>query len=198
MSMKISSITVERDFPFQLNTARKVDNNMFTCAFCGSEIEDKYCDFCEMQLENRYIMKDGKRLDQAKKFLGYPSRHEIYKSTKELMELETIHLLCLLREARSARADVYGMRLLRHQAEEQNGMDSDVESLEKVTYSEYETATRKVWVIENIIKDRLGYFPQKVTNNFLNIYLERMEKSEKKKMTLRKAINNGKRLKTNG
>lgn len=165
---------------------------MITCAFCGSEIKENYCAFCEMELTNKYIMKDGKRLNQAEKFLGYPSRHEIYKSTKELMKLETIHLLCLLREARSIRAEVYKLRLLRHQAEEQKGMNNEIESLENYTYDEYESSTRKVWVIENIIKDRLGYFPQKVTNNFLNMYLERMEQSEKKKMFLRKSIDNEK------
>lgn len=162
---------------------------MFTCAFCGSEVEEEYCAFCEMELTNKYIMKDGKRLNQAEKFLGYPNRSEVYKSTKELMKLETIHLLCLLREARSIRAEVYKLRLLRHQAEEQYGLNEDVESLENVTYNEYESSTRKVWVIENIIKDRLGYFPEKVTNNFLNMYIERMEKSEQKKMYIKKSVN---------
>ncbi|MFG6121155.1 hypothetical protein [Thalassobacillus sp. B23F22_16] len=162
---------------------------MNTCGFCASDINDKYCNFCQMELDDKHIMQDGKRLNQAKKFLGYPDRTEVYKSTKELMKLETIHLLCLLREARSIRAEVYKLRLLRHQAEEQQGMNNEIESLENYTYDEYESATRKVWVIENIIKDRLGYFPQKVTNNFLNMYLERMEQSEKKKMFMKKTTN---------
>lgn len=162
---------------------------MKTCGFCASEINDKYCDFCQMELKDKYVMLDGKRLNQTKSFLGYPDRTEVYKNTKELMELETIHLLCLLREARSIRAEVYKLRLLRHQAEEQHGMSDDVKTLESHTYSEYESATRKVWVIENIIKDRLGYYPQKVTNNFLSMYLERMKKSEKKKMIMKKTTN---------
>lgn len=161
---------------------------MKTCGFCASEVKNKYCDFCEMELESKHIMIDGKRFDQAKSFLGYPNRKDIHKSTPELMELETIDLLCLLREARSFRAEVYQLRLLRHRAEEQSGMNHDVKEIAETTYTEYEQATRKVWVIENIIKERLGYFPQKVTENFLNMYLDRMEKSEKKVMKIRKIV----------
>src|SRR5699024_7560497 len=155
---------------------------MLTCGFCASKINGNYCGFCDMELKEKHIMKDGKRLNQAKKFLGYPNSTEIHRSTPELMELETIELLCLLREARSFRADCYKLRLLRHQAEEQTGINEDVQNIEESTFYEYEHATRKVWVIENIIKDRLGYFPQKVTKNFLNMYLERMHESEQKSM----------------
>jgi len=170
------------------NQHRKDKLTMKTCGFCASEINDNYCDFCQMELEDRYIMLDGKRLGQPKKFIGYPNTSEIFKRTSELMALETIDLLCLLREARTFRAEVYKLRLLRHKAEEQSGMTENIQKIEEQSYSEYEQATRKVWVIENIIKDRLGYFPEKVTNNFLNMYIERMQKSDKKVMKLRNSI----------
>lgn len=162
---------------------------MLTCGFCASEIKNQYCAFCEMNLKEKHIMKDGERFDQTKRFWGYPDAAEIHRSTPELMQLETIELLCLLREARSFRAECYKLRLLRHQAEEQTGITESVQSIDEHSFNEYERATRKVWVIENIIKDRLGYFPQKVTKNFLNMYLERMEESEQKKMFIRKVIN---------
>lgn len=159
---------------------------MKTCAFCGSEININFCNFCDIDLENRYISKDGKRLSLLDNFQGYPDRTKIFMSTKELMELETIELLCLLREARSHRAEAYNLRLLRHKAEEHAGYTEDVKDLAVKTYEEYEYATRKVWVIENIIKDRIGYFPEKVTDNFLSMFIDRMEKSEKKSMYIRK------------
>lgn len=158
---------------------------MLTCAFCGSEIKNKFCAFCEMELQDRHIMRDGKRLNQAEKFLGYPSSSQIHQSTSDLMGMETITLLCLLREARSFRAEVYKLRLLRHKAEEETGFNEDVEEIEEYTFTEYEQATRKVWVIENIIKDRLGYFPERVTMNFLNQYIERMKRSERNHKTMK-------------
>lgn len=163
---------------------------MKTCGFCGSKLNNNFCTFCEIELSDKYIMKDGNRLNQFESFKGYPNESEIYKSTKELMELETIHLLCLLREARSVRAETYKLRALRHQAEKQEGFTEKVKEIEEYTYKEYENATRKVWVIENIIKDRLGYYPERVTNNFLNMYLERMKQSEReqKNMIIKQSI----------
>lgn len=158
---------------------------MKTCAFCGSEININFCDFCDMELEEKYILVNGERLAQYKDFKGYPDHSLIFSSTKELMKLETIELLCLLREARSHRANVFNLRLLRHKAEEQEGYTEQVSDLAVKTYSEYEIATRKVWVIENIIKDRIGYYPQRVTKNFLSMFLDRMKKCETKKMKIK-------------
>jgi|SRR5699024_7979564 len=161
---------------------------MKTCGFCATELQDKYCSFCDMELLEQHIMTNGKRMNQAEQFTHLPDPQEIYSTTTELMEKETIELLCLLKEARKIRADMYQLRLLRHQAEEENGMNEDVRNIEEQTYSEYENATRKVWVLENIIKKRLGYFPKRLTQNFLNGYLQRMEESEEKPMILRRSI----------
>lgn len=156
---------------------------MQTCAYCGSEVNQSYCSFCEMELTERYILHDGKRLSNEIPF--YPEMQGIFKNTPELLKLETIELLCLLRHARNYRTDVYKMRILGHKAEEQGG---NVEEIQMQSYSDYEEATRKMWVLENIIKDRIGYFPQKVTENFLGMYLERIEKSQQKKMIMKKAV----------
>lgn len=158
---------------------------MSTCAFCGTELDNTYCSYCEMELESRYILKNGERLGQFKGFSGYPDKSLVFSSTKDLIKLETIELLCLLREARSHRAEVYKLRKLRHEAEKQEGYTERVEEIDEVSYKEYENATRKVWVIENIIKDRLGYYPKRVTMNFLNMYVERMKESEEKAMVMK-------------
>lgn len=157
---------------------------MKTCGLCGTKLDNNYCSYCEMELKERYILKDGQRLRQGSDFMGYPDRSKIFSTTNELMQLETIELLCLLREARSYRAEAYKLRVLRHNAEKQEEFNEEVSRIDEFSYDEYSNATRKVWVIENIIKDRLGYFPQKVTMNFLNMYLERMEKSEQKIMKM--------------
>ena len=155
---------------------------MKTCAYCGTEVNDKYCSFCNMLLTERYILEDGQRLDTS--IPHFPEMQGIFKSTAELIQLETLELLCLLRHAREYRSDAYKLRILTHQAKSQGG---NMEGIENSSYDEYEKATRKVWVIENIIKDRIGYFPQKVTEKFLAMYLERIEKSTQKRMHIRKS-----------
>src|SRR5699024_2367828 len=112
----------------------------------------------------------------------YPEKQGIFKNTPELLELETIELLCLLRYAREYRSEIYKLRILTHQAIDKGG---DMTKIEAASFNDYEGATRKVWVLENIIKDRIGYFPKKVTENFLGMYLERIEKSEEKQMIIK-------------
>ena len=141
---------------------------MKTCAYCGTELETNFCDYCDMELEERYILHDGKRIESL--IEHFPEQEGIFKNTKELLQLKTIELLCLLQHARKYRAEVYNLRLLRHQAEKQQGMNEAIEQIDKTSYSEYENATRKMWVIENIIKDRIGYYPQKITENFITLY----------------------------
>lgn len=154
---------------------------MQTCAFCATEINKNYCSFCEMDLEDRYILNDGERMKNTINYI--PDQSEMFKDTKELKEKETIELLFLLRFARQYRSDVYNLRINVHKAE---GQGADMKEYDVTSYSDYEEATRKVWVIENIIKMRVGYFPQKIMDDFLDKYVERIEKSEKKVMKMRK------------
>jgi|SRR5699024_8552357 len=156
---------------------------MQTCAYCGTELETNYCSFCEMKLNERYILQNGKRLDNS--IENYPEQSGIFKNTLELLELETIELLCLLRHARNYRSEIYKLRILTHKAEDEGGNMQDIEA---TSYSDYEDATRKVWVIENIIKDRIGYYPQKINDDFLGRYLYKVEQSQKKRMIIKKAV----------
>ncbi|SFB32992.1 hypothetical protein SAMN04488072_11643 [Lentibacillus halodurans] len=66
---------------------------MKTCAYCGTELTSNYCSFCEMQHTDRYILQDGERLDNSIAY--YPAQHDIFKSTPQLLRLETMELLCL-------------------------------------------------------------------------------------------------------
>lgn len=157
---------------------------MKTCAFCASEINNNYCTFCEMELEDRFILNDGERMKNTINYI--PDQPEMFKNTKELKKKETIELLFLLRFARQYRSDIYNLRINVHKAE---GQGADMQDYDVTSYSDYEEATRKVWVIENIIKMRVGYFPQKIMDDFLDKYVERIEKSEKKVMKMRKKAN---------
>lgn len=157
--------------------------NMKTCAYCGSELKTNYCSFCKMELTDKYILQNGKRLDNSIEY--YPEQQGVFKNTPELLKLETAELLCLLHHARNYRSDVYQLRILGHKAEVAGG---NMDEIKTQSYSDYEEATRNVWVLENIIKDRIGYYPQKVTENFLDMYFDRIERSQSKKMIMKKAV----------
>jgi hypothetical protein len=154
---------------------------MKTCAYCGTELEGSYCPYCELVLSEKYINEDGKRV--SNRIEAYPDESMLFKSTRELMTLETIELLYLLRYAREHRSMVYHMRINVNKAAAEG---NDMSEYDQVSYKEYEQATRKVWSIENMIKDRIGYYPQKITEQFLASYLERIERSEVKPMKIYK------------
>ena len=97
-----------------------------------------------------------------------------------------------LHHARNYRSEIYNVRILTHKGKNKAvAGSSDMENMNEIditTYSDYEDATRKVWVIENIIKERIGYFPPKVTEEFLSKYLYRIKKSQQKNMFINKAV----------
>ncbi|WP_163531435.1 hypothetical protein [Halobacillus ihumii] len=155
---------------------------MKTCAYCGSEIERNYCFYCQMELESHYILENGKRL--ANNIQHLPSEQDIFLSTKDLKQRETIELLCLLKYARKHRTEVYNWRFLTNKAHEVE----QVEEMKENSYKEYENATRKVWVIENILKERMGYYPKSITEEFINRYYHRIKQSEKKRMIMQKSV----------
>lgn len=160
-------------------------DTFLSCGLCGTELKEKYCSFCEMELDKSLISKNSKRLEIYKKIKHLPEESLVYSGTKELMKMETINLLCLLKVARRFRSDAYKIRKLRHDAEKQAGLTTEVKEIAETSYKEYDDATRRVWVIENIIKHRIGYYPLRVTDNFLGMFLDRIKESEKKQMIIK-------------
>lgn len=148
---------------------------MDTCAYCGTEIQEYYCSFCEMELSDENVLQNGERKDHT--ISNIPFEYDFNKSTPDLMKMKTIELLYLLKFARRDRSLIYNTRIMGHQTKSDDLLD--------YTFTEYEKITRKVWVIENIIKNRVGYFPKKISDEFLNLYLARIEESQKKKMTIK-------------
>jgi hypothetical protein len=160
---------------------------MKTCAYCGSSIEimDRnycYCSFCVMKLKYEDVQENGKR----KNFLpdSQPSLSDLNKSTPELMELTTVELLCLLKFARKERTDIYKRRYTFIRAMKE-GAEEFFEA-EQYTFSEYEKMTRKCFVLENIIRERIGYSPSKLTDSYIQNLAAKMEESLRKDMIIQK------------
>lgn len=156
---------------------------MKTCGYCGTEIQEDYCSFCELTLDDKYVLEGNQRVDHV--IERRPDEAAIFLSTTALLTFETVDLLFLLKYARSYRSEVYHLRVISYKAEERKS-DQALEEIQQQSYEEYEKATRKVWIIENILKDRIGYYPVKVTEEFLQAYLHRIKQSQKKRMLLKK------------
>jgi hypothetical protein len=163
--------------------------NINTCSYCGSSLgtspiasNDKcYCGFCEMFVEPSV---NGERLERFKKeeFVGY---EHMNKTTPELLNMHTktlLHLLRLMREDRRSYFD--NMRILKKAAS-----DSPEEFKDgvKMSSDEYERITKKCFIVENILRDRMGYIPKKITNDLLLSYEERVkDPNNNKLMNIRK------------
>ncbi|NPC90841.1 hypothetical protein HOO54_01235 [Bacillus sp. WMMC1349] len=156
---------------------------MKTCTYCGTELASNYCSYCEMALKLDDISENGQR---KKHSLSYePDPADIFKSTLELLKSKTIELIYLLRYARKYRSNVYNSRLNIHRAEQAGQSDKQLNQFHQESYKEYEKATRKVWVIENIIADRIGYIPEQINDKFLSAYVNKIEQKQGKIMLMK-------------
>ncbi|MEJ9181039.1 hypothetical protein [Bacillus thuringiensis] len=64
--------------------------------------------------------------------------------------------------------------------------ESTLQATADETGGEYEYYTRKAWVIENILLERQGFFPEKITARVLEYIGEKIRKSKKKSMRISK------------
>ncbi|KKI92420.1 hypothetical protein WQ54_09630 [Bacillus sp. SA1-12] len=158
---------------------------MKTCPYCGSEVEpygDKFsCLYCELILDKKDVQQNGKRKDCLP--ASQPSYKDLYRTTTELMTMNTIELLYLLKFARAERGSIYSQRKLFLQAMKEGA--SGYEEAEKYTFKEYEFWTRKCFVLENLIRERISYIPQKLTESYIQNFAGRMLNSSKKDMSIK-------------
>ncbi|MED3561479.1 hypothetical protein [Bacillus xiapuensis] len=150
--------------------------NNSTCSYCGSslasdlftKIDKIYCGFCEMFVTPS---KDGERVENHVKqqITGYD---QVRMTTPELLEMNTKSLLELLRFMREERRSYFNhMRILKRAASDDPGQFGEGE---KMSSEEYEMITRKCFVVENILRDRMGYIPKKITDHLLMAYEQRV------------------------
>lgn len=160
---------------------------MKTCPYCGSNVDQMnsmhyYCDFCDMTLPSKCVKENRERLDvRVRDFAAY---HSIYKTTPELMVYSTFELFYLLKLIRKERTDMYHHMHVFHQACELEDTN-DFREAEKETGSDYIYLTKKSFVVENIIRQRLGYVPARITETYLVKYLENIKNDKTSPMMIR-------------
>lgn len=140
-----------------------------------------------MKLKDDDVQENGKRKNHLP--ASQPFLSDLNKSTPELMRFSTVELLFLLKFARKERADIYKLRYIFIQAMKEGA--NEFTEAEEYTFTEYEKATRKCFVLENLIRERLGYYPAKLTDSYIQTFAARMEESAKKDMVIQQKSCNG-------
>ncbi|MBG9667189.1 hypothetical protein ABE21_15160, partial [Bacillus thuringiensis] len=90
--------------------------------------------------------------------------------------VEILKLMGMYREA------YYGLQLLNKASKTEKKLQVTANE----TGGDYEYYTRKAWVIENILLERQGFFPEKITARVLQYMEEQIQKSKKKTMKISK------------
>lgn len=158
---------------------------MKTCPYCASEVEvfnkmKFYCGFCDMAVVPN---EDGNRVSRYKR-KPFIDLKDSNLSTPELMLYHTFDLLHLLQLLRAERRSYFGHVTTFKKASNETDQFKEVEA---EAGNEYEKITRKVWIVENLLIERLGYIPERISNELLETVLGRIEKSAKKAMIIKKA-----------
>lgn len=164
---------------------------MMTCPYCASELLDAgeilTCRFCEMNIALEDAQQDGRRKPLPE--MEYTPPETWAKSpTPELMTYSTIELIFLLRYARQNRASSYNyVRLFNKAGDVEPSLLEEHQASVQATKEDYEYWTRKAWVIENILRERTGDYPAKITEKYLAELLARIKASNAKPMGISKS-----------
>lgn len=163
---------------------------MKTCKYCGSflyfigEFENTihfHCNYCDLTFNIEETCENKKRKNLV------PEDYEInfYKTTKELLQLNTIKLFYLLKVCRASWYETLQRINFLTQEESLNSLTKeDIEQLIKPYYIEYEKITKQKFIIENILCEKAGFVPEKITDDFLSSIVEEGKKTVLKPMNI--------------
>ena len=160
---------------------------MNTCKYCGQKLKAigtkesipfYFCSFCEMEFSVDETCVDRKRISVIPEIL---EDSNIYQTTQQFLERDTITLYHVLKEIRSF---WYNLKTLLESAKKQMAGDAALEISVSEMTKEYGVLTKKKFVVENIILERTGFFPEKLTEEFLDSVINQALIARNKKMTV--------------
>lgn len=126
------------------------------CYYCQTYQENtKICSFCEADLT--------KPRPQKKQIL---SQEEAYQTQPKLEKYHTYDLLLLLRDLRAERTNMYKVMQIVRKAPEEAKKDT-YEEINQDGQALYREATARQRIIEEILIDRMGYYPKRIDNKLL-------------------------------
>src|SRR5699024_5483261 len=135
------------------------------CTYCKVKQENKkICSFCEADLTQERPKK--------KQTL---SQEEAYQTQPELSKYHTYDLLLLLSYLREQRSTAYKtMQSVRKAPNEVNTSRNDYDELNEYAQELYREATARKNSIDQILIDRMGYYPKRIDNKLLNILEQKL------------------------
>jgi ABC-type taurine transport system substrate-binding protein len=136
------------------------------CPYCKTESKDtKVCDFCEADLEAERPTLDPWLSDDA-----------INQTQPQLAQRHTYDLMRLLSHVRSERTKWYKtMQDVRKASKETPMDDSQVDFF----VNEYKTLTARKNIIEQLLVDRMGYYPDRIDSKLLQALKSKIERTSK-------------------
>jgi hypothetical protein len=159
---------------------------LITCKYCGTELKALsksdpntryHCNYCDLSFEKTDTCKDRERINPIPEVYDM----NFYRTTQELLNENTVILFHTLAECRKS---WYNNFTLLQQLKSLEPSDvEDYESLSKQIkslYNEYIKLTKQKFIIENILLEKAGFVPDKLTEEFLsNLLIQSKEISEK-------------------
>lgn len=132
------------------------------CQYCKSENTEnqKRCTFC------------GADLLSARPTIREIDVTDVLKPLQEKKTYHTFNLLEMLQIARKERSDAYNM--LRIVLKSENEVEVDKE-LKNSVEEQYRLFTAHVHMIQELLIDRIGYYPKRVDNKLLDRYLSKCQ-----------------------
>lgn len=161
---------------------------MITCKYCGQELiflgqrdDDHFfhCDFCDLVFPLIETSVNRKRKMSVPEYIDDSN---FYAPVKVLLEKDTITLLHILKELRSFWFQIKTV------LEKTKNLYSDNELPNLDTENHYEVKksyidlTKRKFIIENILLERIGFLPEKITEEFLNSICHLGEEASSKPM----------------
>lgn len=139
------------------------------CSYCKTDsVNTETCDFCQADLT-------AARPEISHTFdVAHPY------TQPELLKMHTLDLLYILRRVRADRTDMYKMMQVIRKAPQdaQEGVQGYSE-LKADGIRMYQEITARKNVIEQILIDRMGYYPQRIDDKLLNALIDKIRQNEK-------------------
>lgn len=137
------------------------------CSYCQTESENTdTCDFCKANLTSSRPKIDDNL-----------SELDADRTQPELMKMHTFDLMRILSYIREKRSSWYRiMQNVRKAPSEAKIDDSDIE----FATNEYKRLTAHQRVIEQLLIDRMGYYPQRVDEKLLDALKTKINKCQEK------------------
>lgn len=146
---------------------------MKTCKYCATELEyigrlenenQFFCTFCDLAFPEYETCLDRKR----KKFKPqYVDENNISLTVKEMLEMDTINLFYALRATNKFWYSVKGgLEFFKKGIKLQKFSPAEAAAFNEMK-NEYNQITKQKFALENIILERTGFLPEKITDEFL-------------------------------